>query len=336
MGIPTQMPSRRTILLAGAALAAGGMARRAVAAPPKVRKLRLGYVLPVESQLGAGATAMVEEVARRTGGRIEIEQFPDAALGDEIDMLEGVQLGSIDLVFISGVGLPNLVPETGIFNIPFLFNNLPHAHAVLDGPIGESYLRLLSGKGVVALAWGENGMRHLTNSKRPIATPDDLKGLKLRLPQSEVMLLGFRALGVEASPLPFPQIYGALQAGLFDGQENPIANITSGMFARVQKFLTLSAHVYDPAVLVMASDAHGDLSPEDQAIILAAARTAARASRTFGAETAVSGVAALQQAGMQVLPGIDRSRFMAAMAPAAPSFETLFGRPQIERIRHAT
>ena len=330
------MPSRRTILLAGATLAASGVARRAAAALPRVRKLRLGHVLPVGSQLGAGATAMAEEVARRSCGRIEIEQFPDAALGDEIDMLEGVQLGSIDLVFISGVGLPNLLPEAGIFNIPLLFDSLAHAHAVFDGPIGESYLRLLAGKGVVPLAWGENGMRHLTNSKRPIATPADLRGLRLRLPQSEAMLLGFRALGVEASPLPFPQIYGALQAGLFDGQENPIANITSGMFARVQKFLTLSAHVYDPAVLLMSSDAYGDLSPEDQAIFLTAASTAARRSRTFGAETAVSGVAALRQAGMQVLPGIDRPRFMAAMAPAAPSFETMFGRPQIERIRHAT
>lgn len=340
------MLNRRNILLAGAALVAGGVPCRAIAAPAttapsttgpasKSRKLRLGYLLPTESQLGAGATAMAEEVARRTGGRIQIQQFPDSVLGGEVEMLKGVQLGTIDLAFITGAPLPSILPDAGIFNIPFLFNGPAHAHAVLDGPIGDSYRQLLSGKDLVALAWGENGMRHITNSKRPIASPDDLKGLKLRLPQSPVMLLGFRAMGTEASPLPFPQLYSALQAGVFDGQENPIATIRSAKFVQVQKFLTLSGHVYDPAVIVMSSDAHDDLSAEDRAIILDAAKTGARASRKFAAEAEITGVAALKQAGMQVLTGIDRARFVAAMASATPEFENLFGRQRIEQIRHA-
>ena len=329
------MPGRRNILLGGAALATAGLSARAVAAPAKARKLRMGYLLPTESQLGAGATAMAEEVARRTGGRIEIQQFPNSVLGGEVEMLKAVQLGTIDLAFITGAPLPNVLPDAGIFNIPFLFNSPAHAHAVLDGPIGDSYLRLLAGKDLVALAWGENGLRHITNSKRPIATPDDLKGLKLRVPQSPVMLLGFRALGAEANPLPFPQVYGALQAGVFDGQENPIATITSAKFAQVQKFLTLSGHVYDPALIVMSSDANDDLPAEDRAIILAAAKTGARASRSFAAAAEGSGVAGLKQAGMQVLPGIDRARFAAAMASANPEFDKLFGRQRIEQIRAA-
>jgi tripartite ATP-independent transporter DctP family solute receptor len=335
------MLSRRTIFLAGAALAAGGVSRRAMAAqtatvPAKGRKLRLGYLLPIESQLGAGATAMAEEVARRTGGRIQIQQFPDSVLGGEVEMLKGVQLGSIDLAFITGAPLPNILPDVGIFNIPFLFDGPAHAHAVLDGPIGESYRQMLSGKDLLALAWGENGMRHITNSKHPIGSPDDLKGLKLRLPQSPVMLLGFRAMGAEASPLPFPQLYGALQAGVFDGQENPIATIRSAKFAQVQKFLTMTGHVYDPALIIMSSDAHDDLSVEDQAIILDAARVGARASRRFAADAEATGVAALKQAGMQVMPDIDRARFVAAMASATPEFDTLFGRQRIEQIRHAS
>ncbi len=334
------MLSRRTIFFAGAALAAGGVSRRGVAAQPtaapaKARKLRLGYLLPTQSQLGAGATAMADEVARRTGGRIQIQQFPDSVLGGEVEMLKGVQLGTIDLAFITGAPLPNILPEVGIFNIPFLFDSPTHAHAVLDGPIGESYRETLSGKDLVALAWGENGMRHLTNSKHPIAAPDDLKGLKLRLPQSPVMLLGFRAMGAEASPLPFPQLYGALQAGVFDGQENPIATIRSAKFDQVQKFLTLSGHVYDPALIVMSSDAHDDLAAEERAIILDAARIGALASRQFAAEAEASGVAALKQAGMQVVSGIDRARFIAAMASATPEFENLFGRQRVEQIRLA-
>jgi len=329
------MLSRRNILLAGAALAAGGALGRADAAPAKPRKLRIGYLLPIESQLGAGATVMAEEVVRRTDGRIEIEQFSDSALGGEVEMLQGVQLGSIDLAFITGAPLPNILPEAGIFNIPFLFNSLDHAHAVLDGPIGDAYLRLLSGKDMVALAWGENGLRHLTNSKRPIASPGDLKGLKLRVPQSPVMLLGFQALGAEVGQLPFPNLYAALQAGVFDGQENPIATILSAQFAQVQRFLTLSGHIYDPAVIVMSSDAHDDLSPGDQAIILEAAKTGANASRAFAEKAEATGVAVLKAAGMEVLTSIDRARFAAAMASAAPEFEAMFGRQRIDQIRRA-
>ena len=329
------MLCRRNILLAGAAFAAGRGAGRAMAAPAKARKLRMGYLLPTESQLGAGASAMAEEVARRSGGRIEIQQFPDSALGGEVEMLKGVQLGTIDLAFVTGAPLPSVLAEVGIFNIPFLFNSMAHAHGVLDGPIGESYLRALSDKGLLALAWGENGLRHLTNSKLPITVPEDLKGLKLRLPQSPAMLLGFRALGAAANPLPFPQLYSALQAGVFDGQENPIATIISAKFVQVQKFLTLSGHVYDPAVIVMSPDANDDLPAEDRAIIAAAAKTGARASRSFAAAAEANGVAGLKQAGMQVVAGIDRARFAAAMAPATPELEKLFGRQQIERIRSA-
>jgi len=305
------------------------------AGPQKVRKLRFGYLLPRESQLGAGATAMAEEVADRTGGRIQIQQSSDSVLGAEIEMLKGVQLGAIDLAFINGAPLPSILPEAGIFDIPFLFDSRSHAHAVLDGPIGESYLQRLSGKGLVALAWGENGLRHLTNSKHPIASPDDLRGLKLRLPQSPVMLAGFRAMGVDASPLPFPQLYAALQARVFDGEENPIATIRSAKLGQVQTFLTLSGHIYDPAVIVMSSDAYGDLSAADRAIFLEAAKTGARASRTYAAEAEVTGVPALKQEGMQVLAGIDRARFVDAMASGMPEFETLFGKRRIEEIRSA-
>jgi TRAP-type transport system periplasmic protein len=334
-GSEIKMLSRRNMLLAGAALAAGGVSGRAVAAPARARKLRIGYLLPIESQIGVGATTMAEAVYRRTGGRIQIEQFPDSTLGGEVEMLHGVQLGTIDLAFITGAPLPNILPEAGIFNIPFLFSGLDHAHAVLDGPIGDSYLQLLSGKDMVGLAWGENGMRHITNSKRPIAAPDDLRGLKLRVPESPVMLLGFRVLGADANSLPFPQLYAALQAGMFDGQENPIATILSAKFAQVQRFLTLSGHIYDPAVIVMSSDAHDDLSAEDKVIMLEAAKTGASASRAFAAAAEVTGLVVLKDAGMKVLTNIDRARFAAAMGPATPEFEKMFGRRQIEQIRQA-
>ncbi len=295
--------------------------------------MRIGYLLPQDSQLGAGAVAFANEVERRSQGRVQIDQYPDASLGGEVEMLRGVQLGAIDLAFITGAPLPSILPEAGIFNIPFLFRNYAHAHTVLDGPIGDSYLRSLCGKDLVALAWGENGMRHLTNSKRPVASPDDIKGLKLRLPQSPVMTLGFQLLGAEVVRLPFPQVYAALEAGVVDGQENPIATIDAANFGQVQKFLSMTGHVYDPAVIVMSSDAFGDLSSEDQAIFVEAAKLGARASRAFAIQAETAGLATLRKGGLQIIDSVERSRFVAVIASASAKFEAMFGRRQIEEIR---
>ena len=296
------------------------------------RTLRIGYILSTDSQLGAGAKLFAEELAMRTENRIMIEQFPNSALGGEVEMLKGVQLGAIDLAFITGAPLPNIVPEVGVFNIPFLFRDAAHAHAALDGPIGQEYLQKFRAKDLVALAWGENGMRHITNSKRDVRTPDDLKDLKLRLPQSDVMLAGFKALGADVAPLPFPQLYGALQSGQFDGQENPIATIQASKFSQVQKFLTVSGHVYDPAVIVMSVDAFEELDEGDKEAIVAAAKLGAKASREFAADAQAKGVAALAEAGMQVTREIDAGAFAAAMAGATPEFENRFGADVIRQI----
>jgi TRAP-type C4-dicarboxylate transport system substrate-binding protein len=120
-------------------------------------------------------------------------------LGGEVEMLKAMQTGTIDMAFITGAPLPTVVPEVGVFNIPFLFRDAAHAHAALDGPIGAKALASFKSKDLVALAWGENGMRHITNSKRPIVSADDLKGLKLRLPQSEVMMAAFKAMAPKSA-----------------------------------------------------------------------------------------------------------------------------------------
>lgn len=327
------MLSRRQTLLAGAALAATGQLRSAAASAP--RTLRMGTLLSPNSQLGAGVAAMAEMVEKRTDGRFRIQNFPDSALGGDVEMLRGVQLGSIDLAFVTGAGLPSILPETDIFHIPFLFASAAHAHAVFDGPVGQDALHRLAEKELVPLAWGENGMRHMTNSRHPIAVPDDLKGLKMRLPQSEVMVMGLQALGAQAAMLPFPLLFEALQSGQFDGQENPVATIVAARFDKVQKFLTLSGHVYDPAVIVMSPDSFDELSAADKVVFADAARAGALASRRFAAAAEQSGIGALKQAGMQVATDFDRARFVAAMASIMPEYNKRFGRDAIDRIRSA-
>ena len=327
-------PDLRTLvtrMLAVAAFAAFSWATSINAQP--ARTLKIGYILSKDSQLGAGSTAFAEEIAKRTGGRITIEQYPNSALGGEVEMLKALELGTLDLAFITGAPLPNIVPDVGVFNIPFIFKNADHAHAVLDGPIGQAYLEKFKTKNMVALAWGENGMRHITNSKREIKTPEDLKGLKLRLPQSEVMLIGFKAIGADPAPLPFPQLFGALQSGQFDGQENPIATIQSAKFDQVQKYLTISGHVYDPAVFLASVDVFDELSADDKKAFVDAARLGGQASRKFAGEAQTTGVAALAKAGMKVTPQIDAERFAQAMASAMPEYQKRFGSEIVDQIR---
>ena len=316
-----------------AATAAAFVSLLAPASGQNVKVLKLGYILSTDSQLGAGGAVFADEIAKRMQGRYRIDQYPNSALGGEVEMLKAVKLGTVDLAFITGAPLPNIMPGIGVFNIPFLFRDLAHAHAVLDGPIGRSYLENFREDGLVALAWGENGMRHITNSKHEIRSPEDLKGLKLRVPQSDVMLAGFKALGSDVRPLAFPQLYGALQSAQFDGQENPIATIQSSKFNQVQKYLSLTGHVYDPAVLFMSTDDFDELSVDDKRSFIDAAKLAGDASRDFAAAAEAKGVSELAQTGMQVIKDIDRSKFAAEMASANVDFDRRFGSELIGKIR---
>jgi TRAP-type transport system periplasmic protein len=297
--------------------------------------LKFGYILSPGSQLGEGEKVFAAEVAARTGGRYVIEDYPNAMLGGEVAMMNDVRLGALDLAFITGAPLPKILPEAGVFNIPFLFRDADEARAVLDGPIGEDYLKKFDKLGVSALAWGENGMRHITNSKHPIRTPEDLDGLKLRLPQSDVMTAGFKALGADVQQIPFPQVYGALRGGSVDAEENPIATIISTRFYEVQTYLTLTGHVYDPAIIMMSEDAYNTLSDADKLAFKEAAKLAAAQSRKVASEMEKTGVAALKADGMAVIEVVDKAQFAKRVSEASVSFEKEFGRDVIERIKSA-
>ncbi|MDR3569672.1 MAG: DctP family TRAP transporter solute-binding subunit [Syntrophobacteraceae bacterium] len=294
---------------------------------------RFGYILSTQSQLGAGAKAFADEVARRTGGEIKIEQQPNAALGGEVEMLNGLELGTVDFAFITGAALPNIIPEMGVFDIPFLFRDVNQARDVLDSPLGLYYLEKFKAKNMIALAWGENGLRHLTNSIRPIRTPEDVKGLKLRLPQSDCMLIGFKTLGAQTVSLPFPQVFGALQSGQIDGQENPLSTIISSGFAKVQKYLSLTGHVYDPAVILVSKDTRDEFSPAEQAILYEAARMGAKASREFNEKMEKTGVDILRRQGVEVVDKIDRAKFRAAVLPAFSEYQKMYGANVIKQIQ---
>ena len=297
-------------------------------------KLKLGYSLPPTSHYGVGATAFAEELAKRSNGKYTIEQFPANALGGEREMVEGLQLGTVDLVITSTGPVGNFVPETLITDIPFLFRDYAHAHAVLDGPIGQEILGKFPARGIIALAWGENGFRHLTNSKRPVNTPAEAQGLKVRTMQNDVHMQAFKTLGVLPTPMAFPELFTALQQGTVDGQENPIPVIVSAKFSQVQKYLSLTGHVYSPALFLMSPSVWGKLSDAEKKMFVEAAQVGAKANRAEVARVEQSGIDTLRSQGMQVVTDVDRAKFEAALKPAFEEYAKKFGQANIDRIRN--
>jgi tripartite ATP-independent transporter DctP family solute receptor len=322
---------RARLLYAGAAAVLAIALSTPAAAQEKV--LRIGFLFANDSQLGAGAKRMAADIAKQTGGRYRIESYPNSGAGGEVEMIRDVQLGHLDIAFITNAPFSGIIPEMGIFDIAFLFRNADHAHRTLDGPIGTEYLAKFKESRMIGLAWGENGMRHITNSKRPIGGPADLHGLKMRVPQSPVMIAAFKAMGADAQPLAFPAVYAALQSRQFDGEENPLAVIIATHFEKVQKYLTLSGHVYSWAVIIMSPQVWDALSEEDRRIFAAAAKAGGIASREAAAKAEADGVDMLKKAGMEVATSIDRAAFEKAVQPANAEAAKQFGEKNIERIR---
>jgi TRAP-type transport system periplasmic protein len=286
------------------------------------------------SHQGVAIDVFAREVDKRTNGRYKIQNFYSGALGGERESIEAVQLGTQELTFTSTGPVPNFVPAARILDIPFLFRDKAHARAVLDGPIGQDMLKEFESKGFKALAWGENGVRHMTNSKRPVNTPDDLKGLKMRTMENPVHVAAYKGFGIITTPMAFPEVFTALQQGTVDGQENPLSVIMAAKFDQVQKYLTLTGHVYSPCVFLMNKAAFDKLNPADQQAFLEAAKEAVKANRARVDEDDAKGVAELRAKGMQVVDSPDKAKFQAALAPVYADFEKQFGKANIDRIRN--
>jgi tripartite ATP-independent transporter DctP family solute receptor len=295
--------------------------------------MRINTVLAQNSQYGAAIDTFAKEVEKRTSGRYKIQTFYAASLGAERESVEAVQLGTQELTFSSTGPIPNFVPEVKILDVPFLFRDYTHARAVLDGPIGQELLKKFESKGFKALAWGENGFRHMTTAKRPINVPEDLKGLKIRTMENPVHIQAYKALGMNPTPMAFSELFTAMQQGTVDGQENPLSVITSAKFDQVQKHLTLTGHVYSPAVFLMNKATFDKLSEADRQIFLEAAKEGAKAARARVDADEARAVADLRNKGMQIVDQVDKSKFQAALAPANADFEKQFGKANLDKIR---
>ncbi|MFZ4710565.1 MAG: TRAP transporter substrate-binding protein [Zwartia sp.] len=296
--------------------------------------MRNSISIAQNSHQGNGIDVLAQEVEKGTNGRIIIKNFFSGSLGGERESIESVQLGTQELTGTSTGPIPNFVPAVKILDIPFLFRDKAHARAVLDGPIGQALLKEFDSKGFKALAWSENGVRHMTNNKRPINLPDDLKGLKMRTMENPVHVAAYKGFGIITTPMAFPEVFTALQQGVVDGQENPLSVIMAAKFEQVQKYMTLTAHVYSPALLLMNKASFDKLSPADQKVFLDAAKLAAAATRARVDKDDASGVTDLRAKGMSIIETFDKAAFVAKLAPVFTQFEKEFGKDKIDAIRN--
>ena len=319
------------VKLAGLAISALGLVAAGTASAQTTFKMNIS--VPHDSHYGVAVDTFAAEVEKRTNGRYKIQNFYASALGNEREAIEAVQLGTLDMAMSSTGPVPNFVPELAILDIPFLFRDYAHARATLDGPIGQEMLKKFEPIGIKALAWGENGFRHMTNSQHPVRTPEDLKGLKMRTMENPIHMQAYKGFGIIPTPMAISEVFTALQQGTVDGQENPISVIQSWKFDQVQKYLTLTGHVYSPAVLLMNKGLWDGLSDEDKQHFLDAAKEAVKANRARIDQDEKNGVAYLRSKGMEVIDDVDRSQFQKALEPVFAELAKKFGEENIRRLR---
>ncbi len=300
------------------------------------KEMNMAFTPPLNSHYGDAGKAFASTMDKLSGGNIIINLKPAGALGGEREAIEGLQIGSIELTIVSTGPVGNFIPETYALDFPFLFKSYDSARKVLDGPIGQELLEKFKKHELVGLAWAENGFRHVTNSVHPVKTPADLKGLKLRTMENKVHLAAFKAAGASPTPMSWTEVLTSLQQGTIDGQENPIPILTANKMWEVQKYATLTGHVYSPAIVLMSKIHWDGLTKEQQGWLAEAGKAAAAAARNTVSANERDGVALLKDNGMDVVVDIDKKAFAKAVQPAYDKYAKKMGVDElIKRIQAA-
>ncbi|ATF75053.1 TRAP transporter substrate-binding protein [Pasteurella multocida] len=275
--------------------------------------LRFGYEAPRSDTQHEAAKKFNELLKEKTKGEIKLSLFPDSTLGNAQTMISAVRGGTIDLEMSGSPNFSGLVPKLNVIDIPFIFQNREHAYAVLDGEIGQGLLKELEAQGLKGLAFWEVGFRSFTNSKHPVKTPDDIKGLKVRTNQNPMYIQAFSILGANPVPMPLSELYTALETRAVDAQEHPVGIVWSAKLYEVQKHLSLTNHGYTPLIVVMNKAKFDGLSPALQSAILEAAKEAGAYQRKLNLDNEQGIIEKMQKAGIQVIETVDTKPFKAAI-----------------------
>lgn len=293
----------------------------------KEHTFKIGTGLSEDHPQAQALKYFAEQLAAKSGGKLVARVYASGSLGNDVSMTSALRGGTLEMSIPDSSTLGSLVKPFGVLNLPLTFNNEEEADAVLDGPLGQKLLAQLPDKGLIGLGYWENGFRHVTNSRRPVLRADDLSGLKLRVIQSPLFLETFNALGANATPMPFTELYSAMEQAAVDGQENPPATILASKFYEVQKHLVLSRHMYSAWVLLMSKKTWDGLSAQEQKIVQDAAREATLYERKTIRAFSTTALADLKKAGMQItdLPPAEQAKMRSKLQPVLAKFSKEFG-----------
>ena len=298
-------------------LMAGGVAQSAT--------LRFASEAPRTDTQSIAGERFNELLKAKTKGALDIKIFSDSSLGAFQAAISGVRGGTIDMAVSGSSNFSGMVPLLGIFDIPFLFNDSAHAYRALDGQAGQQLLDKLGEFGMKGLAYWDNGWREMTNSKHPIKTPADVKGLKMRTTNSAAHIEAFKLLGANPVPMPLAELYTALEMKTVDAQEHPVGVLWSSKLYEVQKHLSMTNHAYSALILAMNKAKYDALPPAHQKALVEAAREAGQYQRQLNNEGTAKIVADLKKAGMQVVDKVDGGPFLEVTKPGRDTFVAKFG-----------
>lgn len=274
-------------------------------------KLTLGHGAAAGNPRHEASVKFAEVLKAKTGGRIEVQVAPSAQLGDDAAMVTALRTGALDMSANSQGAVSVAVPEYAAYGMPFMFSGPAQAFKLLDGPLGQELAQKSAEKGMVVLGYWDNGIRHMTNSKRPITKVEDMKGLKMRTPPDAVLVDIMQALGAEAQQIKFAELYVALQQGVVDGQENPLVNIHASKLYEVQKHLALTSHMFQMTPFLMSKRTWDKLSDADKKSVQDAAAEATALQRKMSADADAKLLDELKAKGVQVST-VDKAAFAKA------------------------
>ncbi|MDI5987460.1 TRAP transporter substrate-binding protein [Halomonas sp. M4R5S39] len=298
--------------------------------------LKLAHAAPDSDTQQVAAEKFAELVAERTNGEVTIKVFGNGVLGGDQQMISGVRSGTIDIEMSGNPNFAGLEPALGAFDLPYIFADREQAYRVLDGEVGQRALDLLEDDGLKGLAFWEVGFRAMTNSKRPIKTPDDVKGLVMRTNSNKSLIEAFSLLGANPVPMPIGELYTALETGTVDAQDHPIGIVWSAGFHEVQDYLSLTNQAYTSLIMVMNEGKFDSLSPEYQQALVESAREAGAYQRELNLENEQQIIATLRENGMQVEEEVDTAAFQEVIRPTWDSYIAENGSEWIDAIQGVT
>jgi TRAP-type transport system periplasmic protein len=285
-----------SLLIAGSLFATG----TALAQDIKTHNFKVAFVQNIDHPHGIGAKKFGELLEQKSGGKMKAKAFGGGSLGGDAQVISSLQGGVVEMTLVSPGLLTGLIKEFSVFDLPFMFTSYREVDAVMDGPVGTRLLDMLKEKGLIGLGYWDHGFRNITSAKRPINKMEDISGLKVRVIQIPIFIDTFSALGANPVPLPFPELYTALETGTVDGQENPFASIETSKFYEVQKYAATTGHVYNPLVAIFSKKVWDRLSEDERRIVQEAATEAGLYERKVSREANEKSMQTLRGEGMQI------------------------------------